>query len=317
MKIAWLFPGQGSQEVGMGKAVHEASAAARAVYGRADAALGASAPALSKLCFEGPLETLTLTENTQPALVATSAAIVAAMREAAPGLPAPVVALGHSLGEYSALVAAGALALEDAVRLVRARGQAMQEAVPPGQGSMAAVLGLDPDAIRAVCSDAASAGLVSPANFNAPGQIVIAGAQEAVALASKLVQERGGKAIPLKVSAPFHCALMKPAAERLAAAFETVRVSPLAFPVIANVDAEANTDPARVRELCVRQVDAPVEWVRSIERAAAMGVTVALEIGPGKVLAGLVKRIDKRIRVINVFDPASIASLSDELSKSA
>jgi [acyl-carrier-protein] S-malonyltransferase len=319
VKIAWLFPGQGSQEVGMGKSVHETSAAARSVYDRADAALGdlASGGALSTLCFAGPLEALTLTENTQPALVATSSALVAAIREALPSLPAPVVALGHSLGEYSALVAAGALSLEDAVRLVRARGRAMQEAVPPGEGSMAAVLGMDPDAIRAVCRDAASAGLVSPANFNAPGQIVIAGAKPAVDQAAKLVAERGGKAIPLKVSAPFHCALMKPAAERLAAAFETVKVSPLAFPVIANVDAEGNLDPSRVKELCVRQVDAPVEWVRSIERAAAMGVTIALEIGPGKVLAGLVKRIDKRIRVINVSDAAAIASLEGELSKSA
>lgn len=321
MKIAWLFPGQGSQEVGMGKSVHDGSAAARAIFERADAKLGPLAGAdgaavqLSKLCFEGPLEALTLTANTQPALVTTSAAIVAAIREAWPALAHPVVALGHSLGEYSALVASGALTLEDALGLVRARGQAMQDAVPAGQGGMAAVLGLDPDAIRTVCIDAASAGLVSPANFNAPGQIVIAGAAEAVALASKLVAQRGGKAIPLKVSAPFHCALMKPAADKLACAFETVRVHPLEFPVIANVDGESNSDPARVRELLVRQVDAPVEWVKSIERAAAMGVTHALEIGPGKVLAGLVKRIDKRIRVIGVSDPTSIASLESELSK--
>ena len=313
MRIAWLFPGQGSQEVGMGRSVAERFASARDVFARADAAVAAadpSAPAISKLCFEGPDDALTLTANTQPALVATSSAIVAAIREAHPSLPAPVVALGHSLGEYSALVASGALRLEDAVRVCRARGQAMQAAVPPGEGSMAAVLGADDETIAAACAEAATVGLVAPANFNAPGQTVIAGSAPAVARAAEILGSRGGKVIPLKVSAPFHCALMKPAALAMEKALASVEIAEPAFPVIANVDAEPNADPARVRGLLVGQVDAPVQWVRSIRRAAEIGVDVALEIGPGKVLAGLVKRIDKRIRVVSVSDAKAIEELA-------
>lgn len=303
MKVAWLFPGQGSQEVGMGKALAASSAAASAVYQRADAALGAS---IATLCFEGPQEALTLTANTQPAIVTTSCALVAALREALPDLGPPAFAAGHSLGEYSALVAAGALELEAAVKLCRVRGGAMQEAVPPGQGAMSAVMGLAPDALAAVCEEAAEDEVVSPANFNAPGQIVIAGHAGAVARAGALVQARGGKAIALKVSAPFHCALMRPAAERLAPELQRAGIGPLAFPVIANVDGEPNTDPARVADLLIRQIDGPVQWVRSVERMASEGVTHALEIGPGKVLAGLVKRITKSIRVLSVSDAASI-----------
>lgn len=317
MKIAWLFPGQGSQQVGMGRELAQQSPAARAVFDEADRALaaaGAGAPSLSQLCFEGPEDQLTLTINTQPALVTTCAALVAALREAHPSLPAPAMALGHSLGEYSALVAAGALSLSDAVSVCRTRGAAMQEAVPPGEGAMAAVLNVDDAALRAICDEASSAGVVAPANFNAPGQIVIAGQKAAVARASELVAAKGGKAIPLKVSAPFHCSLMRPAAERLAAALERVAISPLAFPVVANVDAEPNDQAARVKELLVRQVDAPVLWARSIERAAAAGVTIALEIGPGKVLAGLVKRIDKRIRVVSVSDAAGVAGALEAIS---
>jgi len=291
----------------MGKALADASAAARDVYARADAALEQP---ISKLCFEGPIEELTLTANTQPALVATSAALVAALRERYPTLPAPAFAAGHSLGEYSALVAAGALALEDAVRLCRVRGAAMQEATPPGEGAMAAIMGLDPDALRALCAEVADGQIVSPANFNAPGQIVIAGHAAAVERARNLVSERGGKAIPLKVSAPFHCALMRPAVQRLAPELERVAIAPLAFPVVANIDAEPNSDPARVRDLLVRQLDSPVEWVETIKRIASEGVTHALEIGPGKVLAGLVKRIAKQITVLNVSDPESIEKVS-------
>ncbi len=313
-KIAWLFPGQGSQEVGMGRSVAERYASARAVFDRCDAALSTGgAPPISTICFDGPLDVLTLTANTQPALVTTSLAIVAAIREAHPELPAPTLALGHSLGEYSALVAAGALALEDAVRLCRARGEAMQAAVPPGEGGMAAVLGVDDAGILAACEEASAVGLVSPANFNAPGQTVIAGAAAAVTRASEIIASRGGKAIPLKVSAPFHCALMKPAAEAVARALEPIAVGAFSFPVIANVDAEANADPVRVKELLVKQVDSPVQWVRSIQRAADSGVEVALEIGPGKVLAGLVKRIDKRIRVVNVADADAVAGLASQL----
>jgi [acyl-carrier-protein] S-malonyltransferase len=304
----------------MGRSASERFDAARDVYRRADEALASSsegaqtADRISKLCFEGPIEALTLTANTQPALVATSAALVAAIRAMYPQLPPPVVALGHSLGEYSALVAAGALALEDAVRLCRARGEAMQAAVPAGEGRMAAIIGLDPDAIAKLCEDASSAGLVAPANFNAPGQIVIAGTRAGVERACELCSSRGAKAIPLNVSAPFHCALMKPAALALEAALRPIEARPLAFPVIANVDAEANTDHERVKDLLVRQVDAPVQWVRSMERASEMGITAALEIGPGKVLAGLAKRIDKRIRVINVGDADAIERLGEALS---
>ena len=303
----------------MGKAAFEASAAARETFGAADRALAgtpaASLPAealeapISRLCFEGPIETLTLTAVTQPAIVATSSALVAALREAHPGL-APAFAAGHSLGEYSALVAAGALAIEDAVRLCRHRGQAMQDAVPAGQGAMAAIMGLDPQAIEAVCAEASQGEIVSPANFNAPGQIVIAGHAAAVARASALVASRSGKAIPLKVSAPFHCALMRPAADALAPRLAELTIRPLAFPVIANVDAEPNVDPSRVTDLLIRQIDGPVQWVKTIERMAAEGVTHALEIGPGKVLAGLVKRLAKQIKVLSVSDPEAIAKVA-------
>ncbi|MFO0616503.1 MAG: ACP S-malonyltransferase [Polyangiaceae bacterium] len=310
MKVAWIFPGQGSQEVGMGADLAERFPAARAVFERADAALGER---LSELAFRGPLEDLTLTKNTQPALLATSTALLAAAREAWPELPAPVVALGHSLGEYSALTSSGALSLEDGVRICRARGLAMQAAVPEGEGSMAAVLGVDAAALEAVCAESGDAGVVAPANFNAPGQIVIAGAKAAVDKASALLQQRGGKVIPLRVSAPFHCALMKPAAEALSRELEGISIGAMRFPVIANVDAEPNDDPSRVKSLLVRQVDAPVQWVKSIERAAALGVTTMLEIGPGKVLAGLVKRISKSIRVVNVSDATSVEALRKNL----
>jgi [acyl-carrier-protein] S-malonyltransferase len=296
----------------MGKAVFDASAAAREVYAAADAAFLSAGPdagaPISRLCFEGPIETLTLTAVTQPAIVATSSALVAALREAHPGL-APAFAAGHSLGEYSALVAAGGLAAEDAVRLCRLRGQAMQDAVPAGQGAMAAIMGLDAQAIEAVCAEAAQGEVVSPANFNGPGQIVIAGHAGAVGRAADLVAGRGGKAIPLKVSAPFHCALMRPAAARLASELAALAVRPLAFPVIANVDAQPNADPGRVVDLLVRQIDGPVQWVKTIERMAAEGVSHALELGPGKVLAGLVKRIAKQIKVLNVSDPEGISKV--------
>jgi [acyl-carrier-protein] S-malonyltransferase len=303
VKVAWLFPGQGAQEVGMGKALAETSNAARDVFARADAALGAP---ISKLCFEGPMEELTLTANTQPALVATSSALVAALRERFPDLAPPSFAAGHSLGEYSALVAAGAIDLESAVRLCRLRGQAMQEAVPPGEGAMAAIMGMDEAAVTQLCADAAQGDVLSPANFNSPGQIVIAGHARAVERAKELANARGGKLTPLKVSAPFHCALMRPAADRMAPELARTLVLPPAFPVVANVDAAPNADPARVRELLTRQIAGPVQWVKIIERIAAEGVTKALEIGPGKVLAGLVKRIDKRVAVLNVSDAAGL-----------
>ena len=311
MKIAWMFPGQGSQEVGMGRDVAASSVAARAAYAEADEAVGGG---LSTLCFEGPIESLTLTENTQPALVATQIAIVRAIRESHPSLTDPVVALGHSLGEYSALVASGALTLGDAVKLCRVRGAAMQAAVPPGEGAMAAVLGADNLVIEALCREASQPGSpVSPANFNAPGQTVIAGAKQAVQRASELLAGKGAKTIPLKVSAPFHCALMKPAAEALERALVDVPLADLRFPVIANVDAEPNLSAERVKGLLVRQVDGPVLWIKCVERARELGVDVMIEIGPGKVLAGLVKRIDKKLRVISVSDAAAVAGLATAL----
>jgi [acyl-carrier-protein] S-malonyltransferase len=306
MTIAWLFPGQGSQSVGMAKDVIGASKAAQAVLARADAALGEP---LSRLILEGPDAELTLTANTQPALVATSCALLAALKEKYPSLPAPSFAAGHSLGEYSALVAAGALAFEDAIRLVRARGRAMQDAVPPGVGAMAAVMGLAPEVVESVCREVSGDEVVSPANFNAPGQIVIAGHAAAVARASERVAAEKGKAIALKVSAPFHCALMKPAADAVARELTSVTLSTPAFPVVANVDAKPNTDPARTKELLVRQVDGAVRWEESVRFMAESGVRVALEIGPGKVLAGLVKRIAKDVKVLSVGDLASLGDV--------
>lgn len=289
--------------MGMGKELYESSAAARDVFDRADRALGDS---ISRICFEGPEATLMLTANTQPAIVTTSLAVLAALRERLPSLPPPAFAAGHSLGEYSALVAAGALRLEDAVPLVRLRGRAMQESVPPGEGAMAAIMGLSPDEVRKLCADAAEGEVVSPANFNAPGQIVIAGATAAVTRACKLAGTRGGKAIPLKVSAPFHCALMAPAARALAEGLASVTVGPLAFPVISNVDASPNSDAGMVKDLLVRQVDSPVRWEESARAMAENGVTHVLEIGPGKVLAGLMKRIAKEVTVLSVGDSAGI-----------
>src|SRR5579884_518141 len=303
MAIAWLFPGQGSQRVGMGGDVLAASPAARAVFEGADAALGEP---LSRLILDGPEDRLTLTANAQPALVATSCALLAAMRERLPDLPPPAFAAGHSLGEYSALVAADALSLNDAVRLVRARGRAMQDAVPPGTSAMSAVMGVDAARLEALCAEVARSECLSPANFNAPGQIVVAGHAGAVArLAERLAAEKG-RAIPLKVSAPFHCSLMGPAARALEAELARIAIRALRFPVVANYDARPNSDPARVKELLVRQVDGAVRWEESVRLMTSRGVTHALEIGPGKVLAGLVKRIAGDVKVLSVGDAASL-----------
>jgi [acyl-carrier-protein] S-malonyltransferase len=304
----------------MGKDLVASSPAARDVFARADAALGEP---LSKLILEGPEEQLTLTANAQPALVTVSTAVLAALRERHPDLPAPRFAAGHSLGEYSALVAAGALSLEDAVRLVRARGLAMQGAVPPGEGAMAAIMGVDASRLESICREVSSGegvekdadgnayGVVSCANFNAPGQIVIAGSAKAVARVSERAAEEKGKAIPLKVSAPFHCALMAPAATALKAALEKVDVKPLAFPVVANVDARPNTEPGRVKELLVRQVDGAVRWEQAVRLMHMEGITHALEIGPGKVLAGLGRRIAKDMKILSIGDVASLGSVTE------
>ncbi len=315
MQVAWLFPGQGSQSVGMGKDVLDASAAAREVFARADAALGEP---LTRLVLEGPESDLTLTANAQPAIVTTSTAILAAIKERHPSLPLPRFAAGHSLGEYSALVAAGALSLEDAVRIVRARGRAMQDAVPPGEGAMAAIMGLEGERLEAICAEAAkeTSGVCACANFNG-GQIVIAGSAKAVARASEMATAEKGKAIPLKVSAPFHCALMAPAAKVVGEELAKVDVRPLAFAVVANVDAQPNTDAARVKELLVRQVDGAVRWEQAIRFIAAAGVTHAIEIGPGKVLAGLCRRIAKDLKVLSVGDASGLEALDAFLAPQA
>ncbi len=301
--MAWLFPGQGSQSVGMAKDVLDASQAARDVFARVDEALGER---LSRLVLEGPEADLTLTANAQPALVATSMAILAAIKERVPSLPDPAFAAGHSLGEYSALVAAGAIELEDAVRLVRARGLAMQEAVPPGSGAMAAIMSVDEANLDAFCRECAQGEIVSPANYNAPGQIVIAGHAAAVARVSERVAAAKGKAIPLKVSAPFHSALMAPAARAVEKVLEGIAVRRPRFPVVANFDARANQDETRVKELLVKQVDGAVRWEQAVLQMQRAGVTSALEIGPGKVLAGLCRRIAKEISVLSVSDVAAI-----------
>lgn len=320
--VAWLFPGQGSQTVGMGKDLLEVSAAARNVFERADAALAGEGPKLSQIIASGPEDVLTLTANAQPALVTVSVAVLAAIRERHPNLPAPRFAAGHSLGEYSALVAAGALSLEDAVRTVRARGRAMQDAVPAGQGAMAAIMGVEPNVLEDLCRsvngatgpDGQAYGVVSCANFNAPGQIVIAGTGPAVARVSELASEHKGKAIPLKVSAPFHCALMAPAAKVVANELEKITVSPLAFPVVANVDAKPNVDPSRVKDLLVRQVDGAVRWEETIRLMHAEGVTHAIEMGPGKVLAGLGRRIAKDLKVLSVGDLTGLDAVAGFLA---
>jgi [acyl-carrier-protein] S-malonyltransferase len=295
----------------MGKALYDAFPEARATFDEADEALGEK---LSTLCFEGPLDTLTLTANAQPAIVTTSVAALRVIRAQVPNLPLPAFAAGHSLGEYSALVAAGALAFADAVRLVRLRGKAMQEAVPPGVGAMAAILGGDEAGVRALCDAARGGDVLSPANFNAPGQIVIAGSAAAVERARAMAGDRKLKAIPLQVSAPFHCSLMRPAASAVANALETITIAPLAFPVVSNFEAKPNTDCSRVAQLLVSQVDGAVLWEPSVRLMVQSGVTRALEIGPGAVLSGLVRKIDKAVPVLSVSTPEAVAQVAAFLS---
>jgi len=294
--LALLFPGQGSQSVGMGKSLSEASEPARTVFEEADRVLGFS---LSKLCFEGPEEQLRLTANTQPAILTHSIAALADLRARFPEkLEGAVFAAGHSLGEYSAGVAAGAFSFADAVALVRARGTFMQEAVPAGVGAMAAIVGLEPAAVEEACREAAQGETVAPANYNSPEQTVIAGHAAAVARASEGCLARGAKrAIALPVSAPFHCALMSPARDRMKPLLEATVFTDAAMPVVTNVDAAPETSGEKLRDALVRQIDSPVRWVETVQRLAREGVDRALEIGPGNVLAGLVRRIDKTIKV--------------------
>lgn len=303
--IAFVFPGQGSQYPGMGRELADNFPVARQVFEEANDALGYD---IAGLCFNGPEEELKLTTNTQPAILATSIAALRVLQQEV-GLTAHLTA-GHSLGEYSALVCAGALAFADAVRTVRQRGAFMQEAVPVGVGSMAAIMGLEGEALEDVCREAEQGQIVAPANFNSPGQVVIAGHVEAVERAMELARQRGAKrALPLPVSAPFHCALMVPAGERLRTVLEGIVVSPLAIPVVSNVEALPNAQAERVRELLVAQVSAPVRWDESVLNMAAQGIERFVEIGPGKVLGGLIKRIAKGQVVQNVEDLASLKSL--------
>ncbi len=301
MSVAFVFPGQGSQKVGMGKALADAFAESRAVFAEADRALGFP---LSALCFEGPEADLQLTANTQPAILTASIAAFQAMERR--GLRAAWVA-GHSLGEYSALVASGALTLADAVVAVRRRGEYMQEAVPVGVGAMAAILGLDLAAIEHACRDAAQGEVVAPANINSPGQVVIAGHATAVARASEACKAAGAKrAVPLPVSAPFHCALMKPAQDRLEVDLARIEFLDPGLPLVNNVDARVVRRGTECREGLVRQVSGTVRWQESIELLAKEGVDTFVEVGPGSVLGGLVKKIAKGARVLNVEDPDSL-----------
>ncbi|MCA9603409.1 MAG: ACP S-malonyltransferase [Polyangiales bacterium] len=294
-KVAFVFPGQGAQKVGMGKAIVDADAAARTTFDAADAALGES---LSTLCFEGPEADLMRTANTQPAILTTSIALLRAFGES------PDVVAGHSLGEYSANVCAGTLAFEDAVRLVRLRGLAMQDAVPEGAGGMAAVMGVGADALEQICE--ATDGIVEPVNYNSPGQIVIAGAADAVKRAGEALAAAGGKVIPLAVSAPFHSSLMKPAEERLQAALPSVAFHDAKFPIYANVDASPLESSDATQSALVRQVSRSVRWQQSVERMIADGVALFIEIGPGRVLSGLIGRISKEVKRANIEGPADM-----------
>lgn len=305
---AFVFPGQGAQVVGMGRALAEAYPAAAAVFAEVDAALGEN---LSALVWEGDIETLTLTRNAQPALMATSIAALRALEAEGYGIKDAAFVAGHSLGEYSALCAAGALSLADTARLLRLRGQAMQEAVPVGQGAMAAILGLDFDAVTQLAADAAEGEVCQAANDNDPAQVVISGHKAAVERAAALAKARGAKrALMLPVSAPFHSALMQPAAAVMAEALAGVEIVAPAVPLVANVRAGAVSDPAEIRRLLVEQVTGSVRWRESVEFLAAAGVTEFWEIGAGKALSGMIKRIAKDAVVRNVGAPADIAALN-------
>ena len=302
--IAFIFPGQGSQKVGMGRALADAFPICRETFDEADAALGTS---LSSILFEGPEDRLTLTENAQPAILAVSTAACRLLTSR--GL-SPAFVAGHSLGEYSANVAAGTFGFADALRLVQRRGRYMQEAVPVGTGTMAAILGLDAEQVAQACRDAAEGAVVSPANLNGAGQVVIAGARDAVVRAGERAKALGAKrVIPLSVSAPFHCAMMKPAEERLAPELRALDVRAPRVPIVANVDAEPKRDAAAAIEALVEQVAAPVRWEAVVRRLASEGVTTYVEVGPGTVLSGMVRKIHRDATLVHFGDPEDLAEV--------
>ncbi|WP_323770029.1 ACP S-malonyltransferase [Antarctobacter sp.] len=309
MSRAFIFPGQGAQTIGMGRDLAEAYPAARAVFDEVDEALGQK---LSALIWEGEIETLTLTENAQPALMATSMAAMRALEAEGVGIDAAAFVAGHSLGEYSALTAAGALTLADAARLLRKRGQAMQAAVPVGVGAMAALLGLDLDAVRKVAAEAAQGDVVAAANDNDPGQVVISGHKAGVERAVELAKAAGAKrAVMLPVSAPFHCALMQPAAEAMAQALADVQITAPAVPLISNVEAAPVTDPDKIRTLLEAQICGAVRWRESVQAMVDTGVDDFWEIGAGKALSGMVRRIHRPATVRNIGTAADITAAVD------
>jgi [acyl-carrier-protein] S-malonyltransferase len=301
MKFAFVFPGQGSQSVGMLNAFAD-HAIVRETLQEASDALNQD---IGKLIAEGPAEDLNLTTNTQPVMLTAAYAIFRAWQSA--GGPAPAIVAGHSLGEYTALVVAGALKFRDAVPLVRFRAQAMQNAVPVGQGGMAAILGLDDDTVREVCKEASAAGVVEAVNFNAPAQVVIAGSKAGVEKACEVAKAKGAKrALPLPVSAPFHSSLLKPASDQLREYLASVDVQVPAIPVVNNVDVAVVNEPAGIKDALVRQAAGPVRWVECVQSIAQQGVTHVIECGPGKVLAGLTRRIDGNLVGASIVDPASL-----------